>query len=710
MAIYASDLPAATVVTESDNSPLPDERAAPVPWWFELGLRAALVAVLAVAIAGLPLAMVGWFRPLPTAVLATAVAAALWAVWPAPERRRTDRATNGWAVAALAVVGVMTLLNARYASQHLEVNRDPGVYVTTARWLAEEGDLLVAGLEGPFAAQADDLGLRATGNGFFDGAPGGDLYAQFWHLLPVYAAVGDWVGGPAVMLRVPALLGGISLLALYALGARLLRRPALAFVATAALSVNLIQVHFSRDAYSEIPSQLLLLAGLWLVAVAVERARNEHRIDPRLAGLAGLSFGTTAMTRIDAFVGLAPVLLVAGALAIWPLAATSRERWTAAAAMGGATLAAAAIGYVDGTRFSPVYVGDLEPEWSQSLLAVAAAGLLAVAAAAWTRWRAPLAALRSRHARWLAPAAAAAVVVVGLGLWFVRPEVQTVVVPRAEPPTFGLTAGIQAREGTEVNAWRTYDEQTFSRLAFYVGPIALAAAIGGAAVVAHRMARGRATRWLPALVVLGAPTALYLYRMSIFPDMPWAMRRYLPATFPLVVLLAAAGIGALWAAPAWRRVAAAVVAAATIAFPAWTLAPVADTRSQVPLLHTVREGCEDLGDDAAVLLLRDPGPAARMTQEIRAWCAVPTASVPPGAPDAEWQELADAWAAEGRRLVLLAGGDAIEDGLIPSIAGPHELLWDVEFTVLERTLADRPDDEEPERSRVFVIPIPARPG
>ena len=64
------------------------------------------------------------------------------------------------------------------------------------------------------------------------------------------------------------------------------------------------------------------------------------------------------------------------------------------------------------------------------------------------------------------------------------------------------------------------------------------------AVVIRRLARATDPPLLLPLAVLGAGTALYLFRPSIAPDQIWAMRRFVPAGLPLLCLLAAVALAA----------------------------------------------------------------------------------------------------------------------------------------------------------------------
>src|SRR5207302_1025237 len=177
------------------------------------------------------------------------------------------------------------------------------------------------------------------------GAPGDRLYVQFLHLLPLTLAAGAWLGGSALMLKVNAILGALSLLMFYAFCTRLVR-PLVALGATLALAVNFVQVYFARDAYSEIIAQFFLFAGLFVLWDA------RAAWDRRRGFLAGLLLGTTCLARIDSFVYLVPLsAYVFGEIAL----ATGRERRRFALAVGAGVAGPAALGAVDLYWFSRGY-------------------------------------------------------------------------------------------------------------------------------------------------------------------------------------------------------------------------------------------------------------------------------------------------------------------------------------------------------------------
>ncbi len=93
----------------------------------------------------------------------------------------------------------------------------------------------------------------------------GTLSFQFAHLLPSLLALAQRIGGDRLMFSTPALLAGTALLALWVVAWRLLRYPFVALAALVAFAFVLPEVSFSRDTYSEIPTQVVLFTALWML-------------------------------------------------------------------------------------------------------------------------------------------------------------------------------------------------------------------------------------------------------------------------------------------------------------------------------------------------------------------------------------------------------------------------------------------------------------
>jgi hypothetical protein len=116
--------------------------------------------------------------------------------------------------------------------------------------------------------------------------------------------------------------------------------------------------------------------------------------------------------------------------------------------------------------------------------------------------------------------------------------------------TNSVVAQFQQNEGYPIDETRTYAEHTVTWLSYYLTWPVLALAAIGLAVIVWRMvtARPAAAVFLGALAV---PSAIYLLRPAIVPDQVWAIRRFEPATLPLLAI--AAGVGAWWLVALVRR-------------------------------------------------------------------------------------------------------------------------------------------------------------
>lgn len=610
----------------------------------------------------------------------------------APPRRRPHPST----VAALLLIGALSVWHAFEASQHLLTDRDPGVYVTTGRWLAREGSLLVEPAVGPFAGHPD---LRFEEQGWnLDGD--GRLQPQFLHLLPAVLAVAHRVGGDRLLLLTPVAIAGVALLAFHLFAVRVVR-PWWALVATTGLAVSVPWVHLSRDAFSETLVVLLLFAGLALLWDASAGSR------PWPALASGLLLGAVAMARVEGFVILLPLaacVAVGLARARRAGGAASHDARRTALALVVGTTVPIGLAIADLVVFGSWYLDDLGGlllALAAALAVVVVAGVLVVAAAAPGRAggravrygvEAPPAVDDRSRRRWAAGAALAVLVLAGAG-WFVRPAVSTVTGPPA-----AAIAEIEEREGLGGNGVRRYSEHSVEWLAWYLGPVTLAAGIAGSALVVHRLVGGRDRdlRLVPFLAVAATISALYLWRPSIVPDHVWVMRRFAIVTIPAVLLLAALlaqhlrdrssahGAGPLGA------LAAGALATATVAFPLVTLLPVAGATTQEGMLEKVREVCSAVGADGALVVLPGRDLDLITAQTVRSFCGVPVAVATEGFRRRDVAPLADAWAAEGRVLHLL--GDAVAP--LEVLGGGRAELVTVAANdqQIEATLTERPDE------------------
>jgi hypothetical protein len=667
----------------------------PLPRWLSATVTLAICVMLGYALTAMPLAMVGALRPVPTLLLTGLVTAGLlWlarGLWAPAATTRTGPAEPRAGVAAVGIAVVVVasaVINAHFASEHLIADRDPGIYVWFGRWLADRGSLFVEHVHRYYSHQG---GFIAQCPETCEGAPGGRLYVQFVHLLPLTLAAGAWIGGSALMLKVNAILGALSLLTFYAFGTRLVR-PLVALGATLALAVNFVQVYFARDAYSEIIAQFFLFGGLfvlWDARAAWDRRRGL---------LAGLLLGTTCMARIDSFVYLIPLsAYVLGEIAL----ATARERRRFAAAVGAGIAGPAALGAVDLYWFSRGYFHLESTELRGVGLALGAALVAGVGVMViprvWPRARTIALRIGSRTAT------AAALVVAGLAVfaYLVRPHLGEVTAGYDHP-----LAALQRQQGLPFNPYRTYAEQTMVWLSWYLGPVALVAGVAGLALAVRGVLAGRQPGLAPLAGVTLAITMLYVARPSIFPNQVWAMRRFLPVTIPGLLILGA------WAAeragewigsrrPAGRWLAPAVLVAAAVIVPAWQLEGMFDMREQAGALQAMKVLCDRLPNRAVVWTIAG-SKESRLIQPVHAFCRVPTAQAPEHPPRKLVRGFARRLQREGRPLYVIAARRPPLIRLAGS-QGRVEQVVVLHYTKLEESVAHRPQHRIRRRFAVYLV-------
>lgn len=670
------------------------------PAWLVRPLAALLGLVAATSVVGVVAAMLGAFEP--AVVVGGSLALGLpLAVAAATALPRWSSARSAHAAAALAIgmAAVITLYNGLHHGEHIVADRDPGVYLTTARHLVDEGDLLVDGPAGPFI---DAPGVSANGAGFSPARDDGTLEPQFPHLTAVVLALAGWVADPGLFLVTP-LVAGVALLCLYAWATTVVG-PRWAVSAVAIAGVSMPFTVFARDAYSEPIAMLLVFGGLWAMHVA-------HRAERLTVWLlAGLLLGASSMARVDGYLYLAPVLLALALMA--RMAGPARRRATrAGAGLCGLGLAiTSTIGFWDTATLTGGYYDEaLSPRWPAMLGAAAAAALggWVLAPALWSRVGVPPAGDPDelRPTRWLQGALAlATAAAVGFFAWafWVRPDATGIPAVAVE----GMNVlSYLPRAATLSLHW----------LEWYLGPLGLAAGLAGLLWSLLRL--GRVGRPDPAVVAgLGAVLTgllLYLWTPSVTPDQPWAMRRFAAVALPGLAVGAAAVGRSLWAAGqpsgppssgplrvraprAVRPVAGAVLALAVVLGTAVSTAaitwPVREVRAQEGMEARIGEICDAVGDDAAILVPIDGILSLMMSVPVGVWCEVPSAGGLPRLEAIEVARLAVAWEDSGRRLVVLSSSATpLFNTLRPSgLVGEPVLLAPVFPKAVEPTITRRP--------------------
>ncbi len=597
---------------------------------------------------------------------------------------------------AIAFVAGITFWHARHAAQHVLINRDGGAYTNAGRWIAAHGNLRVLPEIGPFAHQS---ALVFSSFGMYQNHDG-SLSFQFAHLLPAFLGLTQRIGGDRLMFATPALLSGTALLALFVVAWRLLRYPFVALAVVVSFAFVLPEVSFSRDTYSEIPTQVVLFTALWML---VDRGVLRRS---RLALVAGLFLGALQGIRIDAVAAMLGLPLL---FAIAWLRSDEADRPSvlrAAAACAAGLVPGLVIGFADVILRSHQYFVDLRGNVEGLIAAMFVAILVSFVVAFF-----------ARNVRFSSTRRALVANVLGIGVgvagflaWLARPRLQTT---RGKPSTY--IAGLQATAGVRSDPTRTYSEHTMHWMSWYLGPVVVAAGIVGAALLVRAMARSRRVTGVALAAMLGPASALYIWKANAFPDQVWVMRRYLISALPLLLLLAFGLVVVLlrWAPTRMPRAVpvavALVIGGFAIGYPISTTVHIRAMTEQRGDLAVVKDACARVGtrDGAIVVLQSKAGIVDKwLPQALRDWCDVPVANLPSGRTDeGTLRRMASQWQAEHRHLWVVAGdGDAVHAAL-PDVKAMSTPVASNGF-FLEQTLLERPEHYSLQQFSLVLARVP----
>jgi len=669
------------------------------PRWVRVLAFGSAAAVAAFGSVGLVLAVFGVYSR-PAALISGSAAFVGLCLLARPLLRDQDdasRAARVCGVLAVVAVVAITAWNVSNASQQVLVIRDGGTYLNAGKWVASHGTLEVRPFTGPFSTETD---LTASSAGM--SRNGDHLDFTLEHMVPVLLAEAQNLGGDRLMYATVPMLGGAALLAFYLFARRVLLHPVAALGAMLVLGLLMPQVSFSRDSTSEIPMQVLLFSAAWLLC---DRRTLRHR---GIAFTAGVFLGLLQAIHID---GVAFVMGLPFVGLCWWFRAGREERadvarslrWTALGVGVGVGL-----GFLDLLYRSPRYFRTLHFDVERLVAVVLVSVGVAVGIALLTRASSRGASEWRRVREPVAFFASALVLLAGFVAWFVRPALQTI---RAGRPN-SVVATVQGLTRLAVDPTRRYYEHSVSWVSWYLGPSTLALAIIGAALAASAFVRGKLRVQAQVGAALLVPPALmYLWRPSITPDQIWAMRRFVPAALPLLVL-AAFGALCVLAAPGGRvapdpavrrgglsyarRVAAVALGLVAVAYPVYTIGHVSQMTQQRGFPRAVADVCRIVGPRGAVVVLEEQEPLTWLydPQTIRSFCDVPVgiakAGPPSRQPDAsDLRALSGLWSREHRNLFIVAGSRLAITKLFPGIyirtvqavTNPHLLV---------QTLVSRP--------------------
>jgi hypothetical protein len=411
------------------------------------------------------------------------------------------------------------------------------------------------------------------------------VFPQFFHLFPVFGAYLFQALGVKGALATPPVFGVLGTLAVFFVLRRLFG-PAPALLAGILLGVNVVQVWFARYPVSETMSQFLLFTGL-LFILLWEEIRSSA-----FGALGGVAFGLSLLVRIDSALVVVPLLL-------YVLVRRLRGdlTWRAAMPLAAAFAALAAHAAVHASFWARKYVVDIVTRryWTQpAAVWLAGAALVVAAAFAAHRFGPAGGRLLDAHGPRLRRALMAAIVVLAVYAYALRPLLSAWAGADGNDPARRL-ADPRLLLALGFGRLAAHDAQSLVRLGWFVSPLGLALGVLGLLAVLRDW---RPRYLLPVLLALTV-SGFYLYKVRVWNDYPFALRRFVPVTLPLLLGFAAFLL-VRWSARGGRaRVGAAAAAVALVFLYARETARIAryvDWRGAVRFVDDVarRFGPEDV--------------------------------------------------------------------------------------------------------------------
>lgn len=443
---------------------------------------------------------------------------------------------------ALLVLALAILLQAR-PSEYLVGGRDPGAYVASMALIGRTGGILYTD-PAVLAIPPEDVSLFfrnperpdytfARFMGFdLERPASGRVVPQFFHLFPAFGAYFFQAMGVRGALATPPVLGILGTLAVF-FALRRTFTGAVALVASCLLALNVIQVWFARYPVSEPFSQLLVFLGLLAVA------HWERGGAPAFGAIAGLAFSLSLLVRVDSVLIVVPL-----ALFLLLRRAQGRLPWRRALPLLLGFLLGAAHAALHAALFASKYVLDIasRPYWRQPAwvwAALGALGLLALLAAEPLGRR--LIPLVARNAERFRTGATVLLLTLAAYAYFLRPLLSAWAGADGNPPG-GAWADPAALRALGFHRLAAHDAQSLLRLGWFVSPLGLLLGLAGL-LLALRDERPRQTL---ALLVALTFACFYFYKIRVWNDYYFALRRFVPVVLPMLLAFAALALSRLW--------------------------------------------------------------------------------------------------------------------------------------------------------------------
>lgn len=495
-------------------------------------LVAMLWGIVGLSVVALALAMLDRFS-----AFACLAAAGGTFVLASARGRIAAASSSPYTVAVLLLAMVPASVSLAVGPESILGGTDSGVYLAASVNLARTGSLWIrpvqlselpstlrpafVGTVRSRVGQNEALPLTELDPGFTLAGDDSLVRPQFPPLYPAWSAVAFALGGLDGALLLPAILAGLGVVLVAAIGEIAYGRTA-GLVAAALLALSPVELWYARETLAAMALQLLMLGTIYAVLVAEREGRRT------LFLLAGLLSSLSVATKPTAAL-LLPALLA------WAIHRRSRE--LLASLLVGAPVATLIAyrctpDYTRGVGWATVQMLPTFLRAPPAVFTIAIAALLLTSALPLVLTR-----IDPRHA-----AVAARLALLGLAVWLVL----------VRPPLF-LTVSRHSEDRTNI-----------LQLCWYLTPLPPLLALASA----MWQIRAGIDRVRLALLCLVSVDTVALLINNLAPNThPWLLKRYVVLTIPAMALLASLPIARALESRGLLRLGAAAALATAIAIP-----------------------------------------------------------------------------------------------------------------------------------------------
>lgn len=263
---------------------------------FEIIFLQILGSILISGWIGLILAEIGYFSLFNLMILLLIICGLLILKYGTKFSLKHDRSLRYGDIYIIILIIIETIfLFVFHPEEFIFGGADPGVYVNTGVNIANTGSILIYDnlLKNSFQYHQDFYNSFREFPGFYImDKINGIISPQFFHLYPTWIAIFYSIFGLKNGLFVTPLFGFLGVLSIYYTGKTIFNRD-IGFIAALILMTNILQIWFSQYPASEMLTQFLFFSGIYTLA------KNKSMQDRYLWFISALSFGELFLTRID---------------------------------------------------------------------------------------------------------------------------------------------------------------------------------------------------------------------------------------------------------------------------------------------------------------------------------------------------------------------------------------------------------------------------